>query len=214
MVWFLRHWNRVSDSLLDKADPNSDDLADGASTSASTSTGFSSSSPPPSMRVLLERADSFELLAPEEQEDELVDFRVSLADSADTDEYHGYHYPLLSQSQRRNLAAWARRKGSTGPDHPSHDHLHSSQPTRCVITSNPVSPSPCYLTQGCPSSSVISNHPCRALDSQSPRCFPPQANCKQDMFMVLLTLTVSTAMPCPAFDIHAPPLLTHSHPLI
>jgi len=128
MVWFLKRWNRVSDGLLDEADPNSDDLADGASTSASTSTGSSSSSPLPSMHVLLERADSFELLVPEEQEGELVDFRMSLADSADTDEYHGYHYPPLLQSQRRNLAAWARRKGNPVAHSPSHMHLPSLLP--------------------------------------------------------------------------------------
>jgi len=194
MVWFLKRWNHVSDGLLDEANPNSDDLADGASTSASTSTGSSSSSPLPSMHVLLERADSFELLVPEEQEGELVDFRMSLADSADTDEYHGYHYPPLLQSQRRNLAAWARRKGN--PVSPSvnippvsnANHVHAGpqpQPHALALSA------PCYLTQGCPSSSVISNHPC------CPRCFSPQANSKQDMFMVLLTLTVYChTMPC------------------
>jgi len=140
MVWFLKRWNRVSDGLLD-ADSNTDsENADGASTG---------SSPPLLLRRdmrVLERADSFELLAPEEQgEDELVDFRTSLADSADPE----YHYqptgvsreygntaamtPLLSQSQR-SLVARARRKASTGPDDPmvvqvpARDHRHSSAP--------------------------------------------------------------------------------------
>ena len=75
MVWFLKRWNRVSDGLLD-ADPNSDDSvdADGATTG---------SLPPLLLRRNLERADSFKLFAPEEQEgDELVDFRASLTDSA------------------------------------------------------------------------------------------------------------------------------------
>jgi hypothetical protein len=102
----------------------------------------------------LERADSFKLLAPEEQEEvELVDFRASLTDSADPDEGHEYRYqppslrrergnagvmtPLLSQDQRRSITA-SRRKGSTGPDDPMvmqippRDHGHSSE-TYCVF---------------------------------------------------------------------------------
>src|SRR5260370_27632551 len=143
MVWFLKRWNRVSDGLLD-ADPNLEDLenADGAATGSSAPLSLRRD-----MRVL-ERADSFELLAPEEQEeDELMDFRASLADPADPDERHGYHYqstkfsrehgdvtvmtPLLSQSPRSLVAremtvaaatsapsGRTRRKGSTGPDDP------------------------------------------------------------------------------------------------
>jgi hypothetical protein len=146
MVWFLKRWNRVSDGLLD-ADPNSDDSEDGATTG---------SSPPLLLRQdmpNLERADSFKLLAPEEQEvDELVDFRASLTDSADPDKGHNHRYqptsprrecgiagvmtPLLSQNQHSSGAqemAWAsRRNGSTGPDGPMvmqvapRDHGHSS----------------------------------------------------------------------------------------
>jgi len=155
MVWFLKRWNRVSDGLLD-ADPNSNDSedADGATTG---------SSPPLLLRRdirNLERADSFKLLAPEEQEGELVDFRASLTDSADPDESHNYRYqstsfrrergnagvmtPLLSQIQHSSATqemawAWAsRRKGSTGPDDPMvmqvppSDHGHSSEPC-CVL---------------------------------------------------------------------------------
>jgi len=134
MVWFLKRWNRVSDGLLD-ADPNSDDSedADGATTG---------SSQPLLLRrdVRNQRADSFELLAPEEQEkDELVDFRASLTDSADRDEGHEYHRyqptslgvmaPLLSQNQHSLVT---QAKGPTGPDDPMvmqvppRDHGHSS----------------------------------------------------------------------------------------
>ena len=63
MVWFLKRWNRVSDGFLD-ADTDLEDPknADGAA---------SGSSPQLLSRrdmLMLERADSFELLAPEEQE--------------------------------------------------------------------------------------------------------------------------------------------------
>jgi hypothetical protein len=154
MVWFLKRWNRVSDGLLD-ADPNSDDSegADG------TTTG---SSPPLLLRRgmrNLERADSFKLLAPEEEEeDELVDFRASLTDSADPDEGRNYRYqptslhrergnagvmtPLLSQNQHssatQEIARVSRRKGSIGLDDPMvmqvppRDHRHSSEPY-CVL---------------------------------------------------------------------------------
>lgn len=144
MVWFLKRWNRVSDGLLD-AGPNSDDSedADGAATG---------SSPPPLLRRdmrNLERANSFKLLAPEEQEEvKLVDFRGSLTDSAYPDEGHEYRYkptslrhelgnagvmtPLLSQNQRC-LVTVSRGKGSSGPDDPMvmqvrpRDHEHSSE---------------------------------------------------------------------------------------
>jgi RhoGAP domain len=150
MVWFLKRWNRVSDGLLD-ADPNSDDseAADG------TTTVFS---PPHLLRRDMrnqERADSLELLAPEEhEEDELVDFRASLTDSADTDEGHEYHYQSTSLRREhgnagvmttQEMARASRRKGPTGPDDrivmqvPSRDHGHSSEPycvfpaVRCLI---------------------------------------------------------------------------------
>jgi hypothetical protein len=138
MVWFLKRWNRVSDGLLN-ANTGSEENAD----------GVAASSLPPllsrrDMRVL-ERADYFELLAPEEQEeDELVDFRATLADSADPEECHGYRYqptmigrecgnaavttPLLSQNQRSLVV---QSKGLTGPDEPmivqvpSRDHRRS-----------------------------------------------------------------------------------------
>jgi len=149
MVWFLKRWNRVSDGLLD-ADPNSDEPEDGDG----TTTG---STPPLLVRRHmrnLERVDSFELLAPEEQgEDEQVDFRASLTDSAYTDEGREYRYqptslrrecgdagvmtPLLSQNQHslvaQEMARASRRKGSIGPDDPivmqvpPRDHGHSSE---------------------------------------------------------------------------------------
>lgn len=141
MVWFLKRWNRVSDGLLD-ADPNSDDSED----AGGATTG---SSPPLLLRRdvrNLERADSFKLLAPEQEEDELVNFRASLTDSADLDEGHEYHYrptslrrergnvgvttSLLSQNQHSlEIARASRRKGSTGPDDPMvmQAHGHSSE---------------------------------------------------------------------------------------
>jgi len=69
MVWFLKRWNRVSEGLLD-AEP------DGASPSPSL---------PLSRRDVrgLDRADSFELLAPDEQEEDEQDFRAALADPED-----------------------------------------------------------------------------------------------------------------------------------
>lgn len=74
MVWFLKRWNRVSDGLLD-AEPDE--------------AGVSSSSPLPGRDVcVLERADSFELLAPEEREEDELDFRAKLADP---EERRGYH---------------------------------------------------------------------------------------------------------------------------
>jgi hypothetical protein len=145
MVWFLKRWNRVSDGLLD-ADPNSDDSGDG--------NGATTGPSPPLLsrrdKRNLERADYFKLLAPEEQEEvELVDFRASLTDSADSDEGHEYRYqptslrrergnagamtPLLSQNQRMSVTV-SRRKGSTGPDDPMvmqgppRDHGHSCEP--------------------------------------------------------------------------------------
>jgi hypothetical protein len=151
MVWFLKRWNRVSDGLLD-ADPNSDDSedADGATTGS-----------PPQLLLRrdmrnLERADSFKLLAPEEQEeDELVDFRASLTDSANPNEGHEYRYqptslrrergnsgmmtPLLSENQRSTVThEMSRRADSAGPDDPMvtqvppRDHRHPSEPY-CVF---------------------------------------------------------------------------------
>jgi hypothetical protein len=73
MVWFLKRWNRVSDGLLDAESDNAD---------PSSSSLFS---PPPSRRdmLVLERADSFELLAPEDQEEDELDFRATLTDPED-----------------------------------------------------------------------------------------------------------------------------------
>jgi hypothetical protein len=81
MVWFLKRWNRVSDGLLD-AEPDA--------ATASSSSSSSSSSSPPSRRdmLVLERADSFELLAPDEQEEDGQDFR---ARPTDPEERGGYH---------------------------------------------------------------------------------------------------------------------------
>lgn len=140
MVWFLKRWNRVSDGLLD-ADANSDDSqdVDGAPTGSSQTLLLRRD------MCNLERGDSFELLAPEEQEeDELVDFRTSLTNSADPDEGHEYRYlrhergnaavmtPLLSQTQHslvtQETARASRRKGSTGPDDHPRDHGNSSEP--------------------------------------------------------------------------------------
>jgi len=95
MVWFLKRWNRVSDGLLD-AEP--DDPAAAASSS--------SSSPLPSRRdkLVLERADSFELLAPEEQEKVELDFRATLMDPEERRGHHPTKFeaavPLL-QAQNR-----------------------------------------------------------------------------------------------------------------
>jgi hypothetical protein len=63
MVWFLKRWSRVSDGLLDA---ESDEAA-------------ASSSPLPRRDVrVLERADSFELLAPDEEDEGEPDFRATL----------------------------------------------------------------------------------------------------------------------------------------
>ena len=77
MVWFLKRWNRVSDGLLD-VEPD-----DNAAASAPSS--------PPLSRwdmLVLERADAFELLAPDEQEEDELDFRAVLIDS---EERRGFH---------------------------------------------------------------------------------------------------------------------------
>ena len=81
MVWFLKRWNRVSDGLLD-AEPDA--------ATASSSLSSSSSSPPASRRdvLVLERADSFELLAPDEQEEDGRDFRAPLMNPEERGGYH------------------------------------------------------------------------------------------------------------------------------
>jgi hypothetical protein len=66
MVWFLKRWNRVSDGLLVVPDPP-DDRASSSS----------------SLARFLERADSFELLAPEEEDEEELGFRAALVDPLD-----------------------------------------------------------------------------------------------------------------------------------
>lgn len=126
MVWFLKRWNRVSDGLLDASTDSEDPKnTDGAA---------SGSSPQLLSRrdmLVLERADSFELLAPEEQEeDELVDFCATLADSADPEERHGHRYQptkiggeygsaaaevMMPQNQRFVMDG---PLGSIGPDDP------------------------------------------------------------------------------------------------
>ena len=132
MVWFLKRWNRVSDGLLD-ANPDQEDQenTDGAA---------AGSSPLLSRRDIrvLERADSFELLGPEEQgEDELVDFRAKLADSADLEECCGYRYQptkigreggntVVTTSQTQIAMAPSGPLGGTiGPDDPI---MRSSEP--------------------------------------------------------------------------------------
>ena len=125
MVWFLKRWNRVSDGLLD-ADSNSDDSQDA-----------DGSSPPLLLRRDMRNLE-LKLLAPEEQEeDELVDFRASLTDSADPEDQE-YSYQATIRRDRGNAGvmtppssqnqdtlatqemAWvSRRKGSTGPDDPT-----------------------------------------------------------------------------------------------
>jgi hypothetical protein len=84
MVWFLKRWNRVLDGLLD-AEP------DGIAASSSSSLPLSRRD----IRVL-ERADSFELLAPEEQEEDELDFRASLTDS---EESRGHHPAMLERAK-------------------------------------------------------------------------------------------------------------------
>jgi len=64
MVWFLKRWNRVSEGLLD---PEPDDRSSSSSSSFAHTSGRDAR--------LLQRADSFELLAPEEDNDEVLDFR-------------------------------------------------------------------------------------------------------------------------------------------
>jgi hypothetical protein len=77
MIWFLKRWNRISDGLLD------------AESDASTASSSSSSPPPPSRQdiLVLKRADPFELLAPDEQEEDELDFRAA---PMDPEERRGY----------------------------------------------------------------------------------------------------------------------------
>ena len=77
MVWFLKRWNRVSDGLLD-SEP--DDPSSRSSTSSSSSAAAQKSGRD---ARLLERADSFELLAPEEDEEVELDFRGAFVDPLD-----------------------------------------------------------------------------------------------------------------------------------
>ena len=97
MVWFLKRWNRVSDGLLD-AEPNEAAAAGGSSSC------FSSTLHRRDVRVL-ERADSFELLAPEEEDEEERDFHSPLADPESRHAYHRTDVEttaLLSQSQSQS----------------------------------------------------------------------------------------------------------------
>ena len=125
MVWFLKRWNRVSDGLLDaNPDQEGQENTDGAAAGSSPLLSRQD------IRVL-ERADSFELLGPEEQgEDELVDFRAKLADSADLEECCGYRYQpsktgrecgntVVTTSQNQiAMAPSEPLGGSIGPDVP------------------------------------------------------------------------------------------------
>jgi hypothetical protein len=79
MVWFLKRWNRISDGLLD---PEPDDRDSSSSSVATSSSSASASSAHKAGRDarLLERADSFELLAPEEDYDEELEFRSARMD--------------------------------------------------------------------------------------------------------------------------------------
>ena len=80
MVWFLKRWNRVSDGLLDPDGPDDDASAGSSSTSSSASASGHKSGRD---ARLLERADSFELLAPEEEDEGELDFRGGLLDALD-----------------------------------------------------------------------------------------------------------------------------------
>ncbi|KAI0253629.1 hypothetical protein BJV78DRAFT_156272 [Lactifluus subvellereus] len=83
MVWFLKRWNRVSDGLLD-AEPDEAGVS-----------SFSSSPLPGRDVCVLERVNSFELLAPEEQEEDELDFRAKLGDP---EERRGYHPAKLERA--------------------------------------------------------------------------------------------------------------------
>jgi hypothetical protein len=62
--------------------------------------------------LVLERMDSFELLAPEDQEeDELVDFCATLADSADPGGRHGHQYQPTKIGRGYGCAAHPRMRG-------------------------------------------------------------------------------------------------------
>jgi hypothetical protein len=101
MVWFLKRWNRVSDGLLD-ANPDSEDPKNAGGAASGSSPQLLSRRD----KLVLERADSFELLAPEEQEeDELVDFCATLADSADPEERHGHRYQPTNGREYGSAAA-------------------------------------------------------------------------------------------------------------
>jgi hypothetical protein len=76
MVWFLKRWNRVSDGLLD---PEPDDR-DSSSSATSSSASASSVNNASRDARLLERADSYELLAPEEEYEEELEFRSARMD--------------------------------------------------------------------------------------------------------------------------------------
>jgi len=90
MVWFLKRWNRVSDSLLVPEPP--DDCASSSSSSSAAAR-------------YLERADSFELLAPEEEDEEELGFRAAPVDPLDerrrpTSYYH-HLLPVLPDRERQ-----------------------------------------------------------------------------------------------------------------
>jgi RhoGAP domain len=94
MVWSLKRWNRVSDGLLD-AEP--DETA-------------SSSSPLPRRDVrVLERADSFELLAPDEEDEEEPVFRSTLVDP---EERRAVHPERTSCAEANSAAPLAYSQNS------------------------------------------------------------------------------------------------------
>ena len=80
MVWFLKRWNRVSDGLL--VPEPTDDRSSTSSSSSSSSAAAAAHKSGRDAR-LLERADSFELLAPEQEYEEELGFRGTLVDSLD-----------------------------------------------------------------------------------------------------------------------------------
>ena len=121
MVWFLKRWNRISDGLLD-ANSDSEDMenTDGAATGLSPSLLSRRE-----MRVL-ERADSFELLGPEEQEeDELADFRAS----SDREECFGYQPTIKGAIGPNDPVLLPRDRGQSSEP----PHFAFLMPLRCTI---------------------------------------------------------------------------------
>ncbi|KAI9441934.1 hypothetical protein H4582DRAFT_1426820 [Lactarius indigo] len=89
MVWFLKRWNRVSDGLLD---PDPDDPSSGSSSTGSSASARKSGRD----ARMLERADSFELLAPEKDYEEELDFRAVVVDPLDECRRRASYNPLFA----------------------------------------------------------------------------------------------------------------------